>query len=445
MPTVNTIVSNLRYLKLRMQKAFFNMPFRSIVFDVDSNVSFSINGWIYLEGECLNSAKISFSEDKGCIDGFSLKASICPVSYDIQRFLHKRNSNGNLYYIDAMCAYESSFEKSVNLVLDIDNRTIQLGVGKIPANVTKNNVFKFCSIERHKIISQCGAPSTLTFTEKEMESNNKIVDIILPIYNGYEYFESLFESIERTKCKYNLIIVDDCSPDSRVKDFLEQYSQKPEVTLLTNENNLGFVKSVNRGLTESTNDVVLLNSDTELPEGWLERLMMPIWSNDKIASVTPFTNSGTICSFPNFCQNNELLYGLSVEEIDGHFRKLDPKGYIVPTGVGFCMAISRRAIDEIGILDEDNFGKGFGEENDWCQRAINAGFNNVHLNNLFVYHKHGGSFDDEEKSELCQRNSEVLSTLHPDYFTDVDFYILADPAYDDRVLVYNMIEKHPNT
>lgn len=76
--------------------------------------------------------------------------------------------------------------------------------------------------------------------------------------------------------------------------------------LIENEQNLGFVKSVNRGLVRSRGHVVLVNTDVELPKNWLERLITPILKNPRVASATPFTNSGTICSFPRFCENNRL-------------------------------------------------------------------------------------------------------------------------------------------
>lgn len=89
-------------------------------------------------------------------------------------------------------------------------------------------------------------------------------------------------------------------------------------------------------------------------------------------------------------------------EIDDEFRMIRPQYPAMPTGVGFCMGMNLKAIQEVGLLDEENFGKGYGEENDWCQRAIAAGYENVHVDNLFVYHKHGGSFPSEEKQRLLK-------------------------------------------
>lgn len=258
---------------------------------------------------------------------------------------------------------------------------------------------------------------------------NEPTDIIIPIYNGFEYLEQLFYTIEQTKAPYRLIIIDDRSTDDRVWPFLQTYAKNKEnVLLLRNDVNLGFVKTVNFGLSKSTYNVALVNTDVELPPNWLERLMLPIFSDKRVSTTTPFTNCGTICSFPNFCEDNKLFWGMSVNEIDDVFQEYTPEYPIMPTGVGFCMGMSRKAIDKIGDLDAETFGKGYGEENDWCRRAAEAGFVNVHVDNLFVYHKHGGSFASEEKQALIKEHLGLLERKHPDYNRLVAEYCQLDPC-----------------
>ncbi len=254
------------------------------------------------------------------------------------------------------------------------------------------------------------------------------VDIIIPIYNGLKYFDALFSSLEKTKMPYRLILVDDHSPDAEVQEYLEQYKEKnPNVVLLRNEKNMGFVRSVNRGLEMAEHPVALVNTDVELPEEWLERLMYPVLTMKKVATSTPFTTCGTICSFPNFCEDNVIFENLPLWRIDSVFKTLTPTYPVMPTGVGFCMGMSIEAIREIGVFDAETFGKGYGEENDWCQRAVKAGYKNVQVDNLFVYHKHGGSFTSVEKQNLIRRNSEMLSQKHPDYNRDVAQFCRKDP------------------
>jgi len=265
-------------------------------------------------------------------------------------------------------------------------------------------------------------------------------DIIVPIYNGYKYFAKLFSTLEKTKAKYRLILVNDCSPDKNVDKFLNEYCKKHKnVVLIKHETNMGFVRSVNDGLAKAKNNVVILNTDVELPASWLERLMLPLIKDSKVATATPFTNSGTICSFPKFLEDNKLFAVADVSLIDKAFSKVKPHYVSAPTGVGFCMAMSKAAIEEVGYLDYETFSKGYGEENDWCQRAIKAGFKNVIVENLFVFHNHGGSFPSEEKKRLLERNGELLSMKHPEYNRDVATYCSLNPHEDLRKLLICML------
>lgn len=262
------------------------------------------------------------------------------------------------------------------------------------------------------------------------------VDIIVPVYNGFEYLETLFKTIEGTKMKYRLFIVNDKSPDERVMPFLTNYAKNREnVVLLENSVNLGFVQTVNKAMTISDCDVAIVNTDVILPENWLERLMLPIIMRNDVASSTPFTNSGTICSFPNFCDNNEIFMGLGVDKIDNEFAKLKAVYNEMPTGVGFCMGMKRNVINKIGLFDAETFYKGYGEENDWCQKAILNGYKNVMVENLFVWHKHGGSFLSEDKKRYIERNSKLLLERYPKYDSDVALYCRRDPVKNIREYV----------
>ena len=104
------------------------------------------------------------------------------------------------------------------------------------------------------------------------------VDVVIPVYNGLEFLNRLFATITHTAIPIRYIIVDDCSPDPRVLPLLEAFKNEHanNCLLIKNDVNLGFVKSVNVGLSLSQGHVVLVNTDTELPDHWLERLIQPI-------------------------------------------------------------------------------------------------------------------------------------------------------------------------
>ena len=312
-------------------------------------------------------------------------------------------------------------------------------LGKVPATQGQEE-FLVSAIEDPKSIG-----NLRHFKQRHVRSARKAypqavyqqkVDVIVPVYNGLEYFDALFSGIEKTKVPYRLILVNDKSPDPEVGNYLEKYAAEHDnVVLLNNETNMGFLPSVNRGLKMAENHVALVNTDVEVPEEWLERLMLPIFAKENIATTTPFTTCGTICSFPDFCRDNKLFEGMPLWEIDDEFRMIRPQYPAMPTGVGFCMGMNLKAIQEVGLLDEENFGKGYGEENDWCQRAIAAGYENVHVDNLFVYHKHGGSFPSEEKQRLLKEHSEALLRKHPDYNKDTADYCRRDPLRPVRLYV----------
>jgi GT2 family glycosyltransferase len=261
------------------------------------------------------------------------------------------------------------------------------------------------------------------FDEKIIIPNfktSKPIDIIIPVYNGFEFLEPLINSIiKNTSMSYRIFMCDDRSSDERVLPLLKKLKDSNpsvNITLLENEQNLGFIKTVNKLVKYTNNHFVLLNTDTELPPHWIERLMYPIFEMKNIASTTPFTNAGTICSFPNYLEDNPIFEDMDVEKLDNYFQYVNfEKTFIeIPTGVGFCMGVNKTLVTKIGMFDEI-FGKGYGEENDWCQRAIKNGYKNIHVTNLFVYHKHGGSFPSEEKQRLISKNLTVLNQKHPTY------------------------------
>ncbi len=283
------------------------------------------------------------------------------------------------------------------------------------------------------------------YTEKDFYINEKI-DIIIPIFNGYDFLEPLFQSvINNTLIEYNVFILNDNSTDERVLPFLTKLAhENKHFSLVNNESNLGFTSTVNKGYQLTKHHFVILNQDTVVPPYWLERLMYPIISNDQVASVTPFSNAATICSFPLMPEDNALMEGMSVNEIDAYFFSISPKDtYVqIPTGVGFCMGINKHVAKKIGFLNVKEFPRGYGEENDWCMRAYNAGYRNVHATNLFVYHKHGGSFESEEKKRLINNAIEKVGKLHPIYHDLVQEFIKNDPVkYFRQFLHYEMLHQ----
>ncbi|HTK17259.1 MAG TPA: glycosyltransferase, partial [Acidimicrobiia bacterium] len=122
------------------------------------------------------------------------------------------------------------------------------------------------------------------------------ITIIVPVYGGLAYTARCLESVvrhaESTRVPFELLVIDDASPDQPVRDLVDQFASTPTsitITALHNEENLGFVGTVNRGLREAAGDVVILNSDTAVTAGWLDRLAAAAALPD-VATVTPLTS-----------------------------------------------------------------------------------------------------------------------------------------------------------
>jgi FkbM family methyltransferase len=256
--------------------------------------------------------------------------------------------------------------------------------------------------------------------------------VIVPVFRGVaQTRECILAAMPDILASENavMLLLNDASPENEMHAVLEELAQKwPEkIILRQNVVNLGFVKTVNLGLKEFTAlDVVLLNSDVIVPEGWLQRLKTDAYSLPNVGTVTPLSNNATICSFP-YCNNEKNPnFGASVEEIDRVFKNHPLPCVEAPTGVGFCMYIRRACLDDIGYFNEEKFGRGYGEENDFCQRALKQGWVNLISPNIYVYHEGGVSFS-TDKQALVMNAMRTLDELHPDYNFDVQRFILQDP------------------
>ncbi|MFT8350523.1 glycosyltransferase [Clostridium saccharoperbutylacetonicum] len=260
------------------------------------------------------------------------------------------------------------------------------------------------------------------------------IDIVIPIYNAYEYTIECVNSILKytKKHDYNLILINDKSSDERIEQYLTELANKKisNILIFSNEENLGFVGTVNKGMAYSSNDIILLNSDTEVTEGWLPKIRAAAYLNDKIATVTPLTNSGTICSIPVFCEDNDIPSEITLKEYADIVEKTSLKLYpSIPTAVGFCMYIKRTIINEIGLFDKDTFGKGYGEENDFCCRALEKGYHHILCDDTFIFHKGSASFSDNKK-EFIETNLKILFNRYPYYPKMIEKFIESNPLKD---------------
>ncbi len=264
------------------------------------------------------------------------------------------------------------------------------------------------------------------------------VDVVIPVYRGLDATRRCLRSLLRDPKPglrgplHRIIVIDDASPEPALSRYLDRLAGRRFIHLLRNPANLGFVASVNRGIAEAgARDVVLLNSDTEVPAGWLTRLAGQAYSYPRVATVSPFSNNATLCSYPAV-EGGPLPFGETLARIDAACLAANAgRSVTVPTTVGFCMYLRRDALDELGVFDAETFGRGYGEENDYCMRANAAGWRHLLACDLFVYHEGEVSFG----GNAPERAASVapLEARWPDYRRHVGIHVRLDEARPYRV------------
>lgn len=217
--------------------------------------------------------------------------------------------------------------------------------------------------------------------------------IIILTFNQLEYTKKCIESIRKytTEHQYEIIIVDNHSTDGTI-EWLQ--SQK-KIKVIYNEENLGFPKGCNQGITVAQGDnILLLNNDTIVTSGWLRNLIICLYSDERIGAVGPVTNN---CSYYqaihlNFKNEQEMhrvskIYNQSNAELWEERLKL----------VGYCFLVKRTVIDKVGMLDE-RFSPGNYEDDDLSFRIVLAGFKLMLCKDTFIFHFGSVSFKSNQTS-----------------------------------------------
>jgi GT2 family glycosyltransferase len=269
----------------------------------------------------------------------------------------------------------------------------------------------------------------------EWEDGRSEVTVVVPVYQGRsETLRCLYSVLSTAgETPFDLVVVNDASPDADLREDLQRLEGQGLLTLLSHDQNRGFVHSVNQGMAlHRDRDVVLLNSDTEVYNGWLDRLRAAAHRQASTGTVTPLSNNATICSYPRFLHDNPFPLELGYADLDAMAAEVNAGVAVdAPTGVGFCMYIKRTCLDAVGPFDEQAFGRGYGEENDFCQRATRKGWRHILAADVFVRHWGAASFRGE-KAKRVHAALKKMDQLHPAYRGDVDAFIKLDPLAEAR-------------
>jgi len=257
---------------------------------------------------------------------------------------------------------------------------------------------------------------------QRMTDRRANVDVIVCVHNGLEFVGACLNSVAASLGKDDaLIVVDDGSDDPTRNLCADFVSRHPQARLIRRPSGSGFTRAANAGLSESAAPYqILLNSDTIVPTGWLDKIVACGESAPDVGLIGPLSNAASWQSVPALYDEqrqmavNALPHGFDVERTDLACGRL-ASGLPYPrTSLlnGFCLAIRKQLKAEIGVLDEVNFPSGYGEENDYCCRAVDAGFALLVAIDTYVFHEKTKSYPSETRKALSRAGSERLREKH---------------------------------
>jgi GT2 family glycosyltransferase len=331
----------------------------------------------------------------------------------------------NAFHPLGQCGYATGFR--IKRATSISPQTISLSAGGTVLFSTR----------------AAGNDSTATapvILPKPSKVDQQRVTTIVPIYADFEATRlclgTLLEALKSSRQK--AILVNDATPEPRLAEYLAKLAMNPKLELLVNARNLGFIGSVNRALERiPSGDVIILNSDTLVPRDFIDGLAAAAHSCADIGTVTPLSNNGEFTSFPIPFRPNPLVSPEEVERINAIAAKVNAGKIIdIPSGIGFCLYVTRACLDQAGPLSE-HFERGYLEDVDLCLRAREFGLRNVCAPSVYVGHAGSKSFGTEKRS-LVVRNLRVLELRFPYHRAECMAFMEADPLHPARQAIEKM-------
>jgi GT2 family glycosyltransferase/glycosyltransferase involved in cell wall biosynthesis len=264
-----------------------------------------------------------------------------------------------------------------------------------------------------------GRPATRHDTRMTLPTAE--IDIVVPVFNALPDVKLCLESINGREdgCQVRVFVVNDGSNEETTA-WLRAFCDGKMFVLIEHPHNLGYTRAVNTGLRATTASyVITLNSDTIVTTGWLKGLLRCINSSPDIGIAGPLSNAASWQNVPQLFEAdgtfavNELRAGDTPDSMARIVARVSRRAYPkVPFVNGFCFMIKRAVLDAVGFMDEENFPVGYGEENDFCIRAADAGFLLAIADDTYVFHAKSKSFGHAKRKELSQQGSATLKRKH---------------------------------
>lgn len=232
-------------------------------------------------------------------------------------------------------------------------------------------------------------------------------DVIIPVYNAPEWVKlcvyAVFKNTPDDVLNKVIIMNDNSNEETQnlLKNLEDKYGNK--LLVVTNEQNLGFVKNCNRGFDFVESEyTLLLNSDCLLSKNTIGKLMDHMKKNEKIGLICPIASNAANLTLPIFTGFNYQQMNTVLES------KFLGKNFDACTVVGECLMIRSECLTTVGKLDEI-YGMGYGEETDYQFKCMEKGYEAKVAADTYVFHKSEVSFGvSKEKQEKLERNRKIF-------------------------------------
>ncbi len=261
------------------------------------------------------------------------------------------------------------------------------------------------------------------------------VSILIPAFGAADKLRVCLLSLrEHASADCHIFVLDDGTPNDSIAECCRE-SLLPNLTYVRSESNRGFVRTCNWGWEEvapAHHDILLLNSDTEVTDGFLPEMLRVLYLHERHGVVCPRSNNATIFSIPH---GDPTISPQAAYQTWQQVNS-DLADYVVmPTAVGFCMLIKSVILERFGLFDEI-YSPGYNEENDFICRINRYGFSVVAANHAFVFHYEGSTFG-VRRRELERKHREILLSRFPEYERNVSEYFQygIDPVEKFSVLL----------
>lgn len=255
------------------------------------------------------------------------------------------------------------------------------------------------------------------------------LSVIVPVYEDEAATARCLDTLEAQNLpglRWRIVVVNDASPNAALVADVARRAAEGRLTLIHLATNVGYAAAVNRAAGAiRSGALLLLNADTLLPEGALERLMAIASQTPDLGTLTPLSNDGVVTSFPLPYTRNDLPSPEDLAHWDAAAKAAGHGPVAIPNGIGFCLLVTRACWDAVGGLPL-TYGRGYFEDVELCLTARTLGFRNLCAMNAMVGHVGSRSFG-ASKRRLVMKNSAIFAARFPEYQAEIDAFQLAQP------------------